>query len=79
MKKIPLLVIVSALIFSAGVSFGADRKKKASEPAAKPAPCCAKAWAEGRDCPRSCCQEAAAKGRNCKKCGGVGMIADNGK
>lgn len=73
MKRIPLVVIVSALMFGAGIGYAAD-KRKAPAQESKPAPCCAKAAEDGRDCPRSCCQEAAAKGRNCKKCGGSGMI-----
>ena len=67
----PLITLVAALFFAAGLAFAADAKKDA--PVAKVAACCAAAAKDGKSCTHGqCCIDAAKAGKNCEKCGGSG-------
>jgi hypothetical protein len=65
----PLITLVAALFFAAGLAIAADAPKKEE---AKVAACCATAAKDGKTCTHSCCVEAAKKGLNCTACGGSG-------
>lgn len=69
MKTLRLIIALGVVGFVVSAR-AADEKKEA--PADKPAKCCAKAAADGKECTHGCCVEAAKAGNNCEKCGGHG-------
>ena len=74
LKKIIAAFIVGSLL-TAGLAFGAEKKKDAAPADAKVAGCCAKAAKDGKACTHECCAAAAKEGKNCEKCGGSGKAA----
>ncbi|MEX2044801.1 MAG: hypothetical protein WD941_05560 [Opitutus sp.] len=72
MKRFPLAVFASALLFGSGLVFAADGKAPA--PASKEAKCCMNAAKDEKKCAHPCCVEAAKAGNHCTKCGGSGPL-----